>query len=146
MAEAARSRTSEIASALRRASLHASSMLPGWSRLTIACHLRYGARASYRMTTDALSGVATSFYPQGRSHQRPATLAPDPGEDPSQVVASLNEESSLLYDAWAKLTPPEWSTEIEEPQGSHDLGRTTVSDLALLRLTELEVHGGDLGE
>lgn len=131
-------------SAFRRAPLHASSVLPGWNRLTIACHLRYGARASYRMTTEALAGVATSFYPQGRSYHRPATLAPDPGEGPDQVVASLDEKSSLLHDSWAKLMPSDWSTQVEEPPGSRDLGRTTISQSALMRLTEVEVHGSDL--
>jgi hypothetical protein len=120
-------------------------MLPGWNRLTIACHLRYGARASHRMTKDALSGTATSFYPQGRSLERPGTLVPDVGESAAQVVASLGEESTRLCDSWSELTVSEWTTVIEEPPGSFDLGRTTVSQLALMRLTEVEVHGSDLG-
>ena len=32
------------------------SELPAWSRLTIACHLRYGAEALRRMTGATLSG------------------------------------------------------------------------------------------
>lgn len=121
------------------------SMLPGWSRPTIVCHLRYGARACNRMTNDALSGRATSFYPQGRSIERPGTLLPDAEETVAHVVASLGEESSRLAETWAALTSSEWSTVIEEPPGSHDLGRTTISQLALMRLTEVEVHGSDLG-
>ncbi|MEL6983369.1 MAG: maleylpyruvate isomerase N-terminal domain-containing protein, partial [Actinomycetota bacterium] len=46
------------------------SHLPGWDRLTIACHLRFGAQASERMTTEALAGAPAAFYPKGRSHQR----------------------------------------------------------------------------
>ena len=52
ISEAARTRTADIVSALAAmGSLSAPSRLPGWSRLTVACHLRYGAIASRRMTT-----------------------------------------------------------------------------------------------
>jgi uncharacterized protein (TIGR03083 family) len=145
VAEAARARTAEVVAALSPKDVTSPSMLPGWDRLTIACHLRYGARASLRMTEDSLSGEATSFYPQGRSAQRPGTLAPDPGETPAQVLASLGEESTWLHETWSQLTVSDWSTVIEEPLGSHDLGSTTISQIALLRLTEVEVHGSDLG-
>jgi hypothetical protein len=120
-------------------------MLPGWDLLTIACHLRYGARASRRMTEDALAGIPTAFYPLGRELERQGTLAPDPGEDPASVVASLQEESAELDDSWAALSLSDWQTEIEEPGGARDLGRIPIAQLALLRLTEVEVHGGDLG-
>jgi hypothetical protein len=33
----------------------APSLLPGWTRLAIACHLRYGAEALIRITDDALA-------------------------------------------------------------------------------------------
>lgn len=38
------------------------SELPGWSRLTIVCHLRYGAQASERMKRDALTGLPTGIH------------------------------------------------------------------------------------
>jgi uncharacterized protein (TIGR03083 family) len=146
VAAAARARTIDVASALGGASsLEAPSRLSGWDLLTIACHLRYGARASQRMTKEALAGITTSFYPLGRELERPGTLAPDPGEDPASVVASLGEESAELHDSWAALSASDWGTEIEEPSGAPDLGRITIAQLALLRLTEVEVHGGDLG-
>lgn len=40
------------------------SLLPGWSRLTIACHLRYGARALAWVTDRP-----TSFYPRDHAEQ-----------------------------------------------------------------------------
>jgi hypothetical protein len=92
LCEAIRSRTADVAAALAaagRAALSELSSLPGWARLTIACHLRYGASASRRMTMDALAGRATSFYPAGRSLERPGTLVPDEGEAPVDVVRSL---------------------------------------------------------
>jgi uncharacterized protein (TIGR03083 family) len=144
----AQARTQEVAHALSAASADdrmGPSHLPGWSRLTIACHLRYGALASRRMTLDALGGRPTSFYPEGREGQRPKTLVPGRGEDADAVVASLGAESDRLQELWASLSPTEWATPIVEPPGAADLGTITVGVLALLRLTEVEVHGVDLG-
>lgn len=147
LADAARARTAELVAALRsadRSTLHGPSALPGWDRLTIACHLRYGAVASRRMTTAALKGRPAPFYPDGRSRQRPGTLVPHPGEGPSDVVGSLAEESDRLHDLWRRLSPEQWQTAVHEPVANPDLGRTTVVFLALLRLTEVEIHGTDL--
>jgi hypothetical protein len=96
------------------------------------------------MTVDTLSGSEASFYPGGRSAQRPGTLVPEPGEGDEQVVASLREESANLHHAWARLSESEWQTAAREPVGNPDLGETTIAGLALLRLTEVEVHGSDL--
>jgi hypothetical protein len=59
-------------------------------------------------------------------------------------VASLDEESTRLLNSWSELTASEWSTTVTEPAGSHDLGPTTIFQLALMRLTEVEVHACDL--
>ncbi len=145
ISEAARSRTEDIANALGAlGSLSNPTRLPEWTRLTVACHLRYGAIASYRMTHDILSDREASFYPGGRLVQRPGTLVPEPGEGDQQVVASLRQESTKLHDSWARLSESEWQTTAREPAANPDLGETTIAGLALLRLTEVEVHGSDL--
>ena len=82
-------RTRMLVAALERCDLLAPSALPEWSRLTIACHLRYGAEALARMTHDALAGRTTAYYPGGRDEQRPGTLVPRRGEAPVDVVQSL---------------------------------------------------------
>jgi uncharacterized protein (TIGR03083 family) len=140
-------RQSEIGRALAELDdqqLRGPSHLPGWDRLTIACHLRFGARASERMTIDALAGTPTAFYPNGRSRQRETTLRPDEGESPTDVVTSLSEISDRLDRLWANLDNHEWDAEIREPADNKDLGTITLGNLALLRLTEVEVHGHDL--
>jgi hypothetical protein len=81
--------------------------LVGWTRLTIVCHLRYGASALLRMTRDALAGRTTSYYPRGRSQQRPSTLEPQPAESATHVVASLGELSAELNATWAQLSSKE---------------------------------------
>jgi uncharacterized protein (TIGR03083 family) len=138
-------RTAEVVDALRRADLDAPSLLPGWGRLTIACHLRYGAETSHRMTAATLAGEATAFYPGGRDRQRPATLVPRPGERSGDVVASLAEAGDRLHRLWAGLGPDGWARTVVEPTDRPDLGPLPLRGLALLRLTEVEVHGTDLG-
>jgi hypothetical protein len=56
-------RTREITESLRSLDDGANrspSLLPGWSRLTVACHLRFGAEALLRMTRDARAGKETA--------------------------------------------------------------------------------------
>jgi maleylpyruvate isomerase len=141
-------RTQTIVEALRKldeTTLNAPTDLPEWNRLTIACHLRYGAEALSRMTDGALSGGPVAYYPEGRAAHRPRTLRPDPGETAQAVVAALADRSRRLGETWSSLDEDEWSTDVIEPSDNPDLGAVELSDLALLRLTEVEVHGSDLG-
>ena len=144
---AARRRTEALVGALRDLDdegLRAPSSLPGWSRLTIACHLRYGAEAFARMTAAALEGRPAAYYPGGRESQRPGTLEPDAGERPGEVVTSLAEHSAALDRLWSGMTPGAWDGVVREPEGGRDLGPLPLARLPLLRLTEVEVHGSDL--
>ena len=141
-------RTAAIVDALNGGGSHglsAPSGLPGWTRLTITCHLRYGAEALLRMTSAGISGVRTAYYPDGRASQRPQTLAPTSGEDPLEVVESLRRRSTELEQLWANLDDEAWEREVIEPHDNPDLGTVRISGLPLLRLTEVEVHGTDLG-
>jgi uncharacterized protein (TIGR03083 family) len=145
--EAAASRSASVAEALSDVSparLAQPSLLPGWTRLTIACHLRYGAEALLRMTQAGIAGERAAYYPRGRGSQRPLTLAPAPGEDPQEVVDSLSRLSRTLGDVWSSLDTGAWDREVSEPADNPDLGTVPLSGLPLLRLTELEVHGSDL--
>ena len=141
-----RSRT--IAASLRALGddeLHQPSELPEWSRLTIACHLRFGAEALSRMTRSALHGVPGAYYPEGRETQRPLTLVPHPDESAQDVVESLALLSDGLNEEWSALDLADWDVEVVEPKDNPDLGPIRLGRLPLLRLTEVEVHGTDLG-
>ena len=99
-----------------------------------------------RMTIATIAGQPTTFYPEGREKQRPKTLHPAAGESSRQVVESLAEQSAELADVWAGLSPDDWGRPVVD---SHEAGEfkrmpLTIGDLALLRLTEVEVHGTDL--
>jgi maleylpyruvate isomerase len=133
--DAITARTALVVDALEDSDLDAPSWLPGWSRLTIACHLRYGAEAMRRMTEEALTGHRTAYYPEGRDAQRPGTLLRRGDED---VIASLRETSAALDQVWATVT--DWHIAVDEPEGVFPTLRTML----ILRLTEIEVHGTDL--
>jgi maleylpyruvate isomerase len=125
--------------------LDAPSQLPGWSRLTIVCHLRYGTRALLRMTRDALAGRETSYYPEGRATQRPGTLLPSPGEPSDSVVDDLRSAAAELDREWSARAHEQWNAPVTEPADNPDLGPVPLARLALARLTEVDVHGTDLG-
>lgn len=148
VAQASRERTRGLLTRLRDlepAALEGPSELPGWSRLTIVCHLRYGTHALLRMTRDALAGRETSYYPEGRAVQRPLTLLPAPGETPAQVLADWESAAIELDRAWAAISDERWCAEVVEPADNPDLGTVPLARLALARLTEVDVHGTDLG-
>lgn len=145
--EAIETRTADLVAALAAlddATIRGPSRLAGWNRLTIVCHLRYGAVALERMTRDTLAGRPTAYYPGGRSRQRAATLQPDEGEGPAEVVRSLAATSAALHAVWHVRRPHEWRRTVEEPPGNTDLGPVTLGRLAMSRLLEVEVHGTDL--
>ena len=96
------------------------------------------------MTDDVLAGRPTAFYPEGRNCQRPATLVPRPNEQPEDVVASFVEASRDLDEAWSQLGNAAWGQSVREPAQNTDLGTMSLAAHALLRLTEVEVHGTDL--
>jgi uncharacterized protein (TIGR03083 family) len=135
----------EALSALDDDALRLPSELPDWSRLTIACHLRYGAEALRRMTTATVVGEPAAYYPEGRAQQRSRTLVPHDGEGPRDVVTSLARHNDELHQAWSALDVDAWNRQIIEPADNPDLGSISLSDLPLLRLTEVEIHGSDLG-
>jgi len=97
------------------------------------------------MTRAALAGHAAAYYPEGRDRQRPRTLEPLPDESPREVVESLGHLGEGLYQLWSELDPGAWGVDVVEPPEIRDLGPIPLGRLPLLRLTEVEVHGTDLG-
>lgn len=138
-----REANARVVSAARHhvAELDAPSMLAGWSRLMVLAHLRYVASAMRRITTAALVGRSESMYPGGRANLRPKTIVPAVGESAEALVASLDDETTMLDDLWQSLSIQDWQRRIDEP----DHGTMPLSKLLVLRLTETEVHGSDLG-
>ena len=124
--------------------LRAPTLLPGWDRLTVVCHIRYGGEAIQRMVRAGLAGEPVLFYPEGRVEHRPGTLHPRKGETPQAVVASFAAVCAELDATLATLGEDDFVIEVHEPDATFDLGTQTVEQLLTLRLTEVEVHAGDL--
>lgn len=144
--EMVRHRTDEVVGAMLELSsegLAAASELPGWSRLTVACHLRYGAQATSQMIDATLRGRASAFYPGGRDLQRPRTLAPALGESANHVPRSLADSADALQRQVEGLSDDGWDRPVIP--ADDDLTDITIGDLVQLRLTEVMVHGSDLG-
>ena len=97
------------------------------------------------MTRAAVQGLPVAYYPEGRDVQRPRTLVPVPGESPQAVVESLVALCEELDQEWSALGPASWDLDVVEPAENRDLGELSLRRLPLLRLTEVEVHGTDLG-
>jgi Mycothiol maleylpyruvate isomerase N-terminal domain len=97
------------------------------------------------MTRFAIQNIPVAYYPEGRDRQRPQTLVPSPGESPREVVESFAQVSDELARQWSSMPSSAWEREVVEPPENPDLGHLPLSALPLLRLTEVEVHGGDLG-
>jgi hypothetical protein len=103
--------------------------------------LRYVASAMRRITTAALVGRSEPMYPGGRANLRPKTIVPAAGESAEALVASLHDETTMLDDLWQSLSIQDWQRRVDEP----DHGTMPLTKLLVLRLTETEVHGSDLG-
>jgi hypothetical protein len=97
------------------------------------------------MTRSALQGVPVAYYSEGREAQRPLTLVPHPGESAHDVVESFALLSDGIDEEWSAIELAAWDVEVVEPKGNSDLGPIRLGRLPLLRLTEVEVHGTDLG-
>ena len=98
-----------------------------------------------RITSSALEGQPVADYPEGRDVQRPRTLVPFVGAPPLAVVESLARSSEELQISRSALDPGAWSVDVVEPPQARDPGPVPLGRLPLLRSTEVEVHGTDLG-
>lgn len=125
--------------------LHAPTELPGWDRLTLLCHLRYGAHTTRQMISATIESRPSAYYPGGRGLQREHTLQPERGESPHHVLPALREECEALHAVCLGLGEEAWQRRVIEPEPGAGLGPVTLAELMLLRLTEVQVHGGDLG-
>jgi maleylpyruvate isomerase len=125
---------------LGREELSAPSVLPGWSRLTVAAHIAHVADAYIRVTRTAVAGFPTSTYPGGPA-ERDESLHSLDGCSPAEICERSIQASSELLAVWSGLDDDTWATELQLDA----LGPVLLGRLVALRLTELEVHHGDLG-
>lgn len=116
------------------------SLLPGWSRRMIVAHLAYVASAYLRVTDEALAHGRAETYVSG-SRERADSLHSLDSLSAGETARAFEETGDALQSRWEELTTQDWAVEYEESR----LGLIALSRLIALRLTELEVHHGDLG-
>jgi maleylpyruvate isomerase len=114
------------------------SLLPGWSRRTVAAHVGLNARAVSRLVQWAATGVETPMYdsPTQRDDEIEfgATL-------PIQAIRNLSDHAAVhLNVEWRDLPEERWSAEVVTAQG-----RTVpVSETVWMRTREVWLHAVDL--
>ena len=105
----------------------------------VAAHVSYVARAYLRMTDEALTRGRSATYPGGAA-EREQSLHGFDGVPLERMCRSFRESAEALLARWRSLDRAAWPARFTEQK----LGEIGVARLVALRLTELEVHRGDL--
>ncbi len=134
-------RLEETISGFGETEIDAPSLLPGWTRRTIVAHLSYSAGAYVRVTREALGVGRATTYPGG-PEERNSSLDSLAGRPVAECLDTFMRTSAELDSAWRELPRSSWGRSFLDGPGH---GRIGLARLAAQRLTELEVHHGDLG-
>ncbi len=120
--------------------LDAESELSDWTRRMIVAHLSYVATAYRRVSGDALLTGRSMTYPGG-APERTESLHCLDGRTAEAAVRVLRDSSTALQRRWEQVDIEQWAKTFQMDR----LGTIQLSRLVALRLTELEIHHGDLG-
>lgn len=112
--------------------------LPNWSRDMLAAHLRYGAEAALRGIRSAVDGSGGRMYPGG-DNQREEEIAKGRGQTVATLCSDLADACDRLETALAELASDDWAAPVHTRRGP-----VTVSEVALQRWLDVEVHHVDL--
>jgi maleylpyruvate isomerase len=121
--------------------LDSPSLLPSWTRRMIIGHLSYVASAYERATREAVAFGRATTYPDG-PEERNISLDSLAGRSAAECLESFVRTSSELESTWRELPRSSWEMSYLDDPGR---GRIGLARLVAQRLTELEVHHGDLG-
>jgi maleylpyruvate isomerase len=92
------------------------------------------------VTTEALFTGRSATYPGGAAERQDSLRAFD-GLTHREVMQAFHGASELLREQWDEVSEVGWATQFDD----EGLGSIALGRLVALRLTELEVHHGDLG-
>jgi maleylpyruvate isomerase len=136
---AAESRVLRGAETLDDDAVRAPSTLPGWSRGHVLAHLARNADGMRNLVAWASTGVRTPMYPSPAA--RAADIEAGSGRRAEDLVADLAAAAERLARALAAM-PPEAGDAVV--QIGPALTPVKGSELAYLRLREVEIHHVDL--
>lgn len=129
---------SEHLHALPDLKLTGPSLLPGWSRATVAAHVACNAAGFVRAINGMIGGGDTRMYDDRT--QRDAQIAALKIAPPAELRQRSDEESRRLLDTWAGLSDEQWGLHFTSGQGKLLPVRRSVA----FRAREVWVHLVDL--
>lgn len=114
------------------------SLLPGWSRGTVAAHVGLNARAVARLVEWAATGIETPMYSSDTQREEEIELGTTL---PTQAIRNLSDHAAVhLNVEWRDLPQEAWSHEIRTAQGRV----VRASETVWMRMREVWLHAVDL--
>ncbi|HZG99318.1 MAG TPA: maleylpyruvate isomerase family mycothiol-dependent enzyme [Nocardioidaceae bacterium] len=118
--------------------LDAESLLPGWSRRTLAAHVGLNARALCNLTTWARTGVETPMYSSTEQRERDIEVT---SARPVADIRDLNRRAANDLDQqWRDLPRSAWRQQVRTAQGR----LVPASETVWMRTREVWLHAVDL--
>lgn len=111
----------------------AASALPGWTRGHVLTHIANLGRA---LTRQVIHGDRFEMYDGGQPG-RDAAIEAGAGRSAGELRDDIRQSSRELTEAWAELTPADWSRPIQ-------YRAATVAVTVPTRWREVEIHTADL--
>jgi maleylpyruvate isomerase len=119
--------------------LRAPSLLPGWTRAHVLAHLARNADAMRNLLVGARSGQDRPAYVSGAA--READIENGARRTAKDLLADLADSAIALRTVTRQLPDDAW----QFPVRILDSARFPAAQLLTRRLTEVELHHGDLG-
>jgi maleylpyruvate isomerase len=129
---------SQQLTALADDELDADSLLPGWSRRTVAAHVGLNAQALMHLVEWARTDVETPMYASQEQRDRDIAIT---AAWPVAAIRRLNEQAAVdLHRAWRDVPRPAWRHEVRTAQGR----LVPASETVWMRTREVWLHAVDL--
>jgi maleylpyruvate isomerase len=123
-------------------SIHEPSILPGWSRAQVVMHLARNADGMRNLLLWARSGHTVRMYPS--ADLRNADIAVATTRSHAQLLEDLRASAERFQIDITTTPDHAWSTSIMVGPADVQTPLRRASDIAALRLTEVEIHHTDL--
>lgn len=141
--EASTSRLIASARALSELQIAEASALPAWSRGHVLTHLARNAEGLRALLLSARSGRALRMYASPAT--RIADIEAGASRPPDVITADLIEASRRFVAELTAMPAAAWSSDVAFTSGGDAAPlHVKASDLALMRLQEIELHHVDL--
>jgi maleylpyruvate isomerase len=128
----------DAAAKLSAEDLSGPSLLPGWTRGHVLCHVARNADALGNLLTWAETGEETPMYADAAA--RESGIEAGAGRPPAEHLDDLRESAGRFAAAVAALPPAAWATQVAMPSGRV----IAAAEIPWWRLIEVRLHLVDL--